>query len=101
MVPVSLESGIVRIQIFVGSCGAAIFKGGSGSPKSRSRLRPSFFLIIFFCLRAIYPEIFYFITMILIQQRIRIIVGEAGFEPGTSAPEVWCAANEPPHLFYI
>ena len=43
----------------------------------------------------LYPEIFYLITMIL--QRIRIIVGDAGFESGTSAPEVWCATNEPPH----
>ena len=25
-------------------------------------------------------------------------MGDAGFEPGTSAPEVWCAINEPPHL---
>ena len=33
----------------------------------------------------------------MILQRIRIIVGDAGFEPGTSAPEVWCAKNEPPH----
>ena len=31
-------------------------------------------------------------------QRIRNIVGDAGFEPETSAPEVWCATNEPPHL---
>ena len=30
----------------------------------------------------LYPEIYYFITIIL--QRIRIIVGEAGFESGTS-----------------
>ena len=34
----------------------------------------------------------------MILQRIRIIVGDTGFEPGTSAPEVWCATNEPPHL---
>ena len=32
----------------------------------------------------------------MILQRIRIIVGDAGFEPGTS--EVWCATNEPSHL---
>ena len=31
----------------------------------------------------------------------RIIVGDAGFKPGTSAPEVWCATNEPPHLHHI
>ena len=30
-------------------------------------------------------------TMIL--QLPRIIVGDAGFEPGTSAPEVWCTTN--------
>ena len=36
-----------------------------------------------------------YFTMIL--QRIKIIVVDAGFEPGTSAPEVWCATNEPPH----
>ena len=35
-------------------------------------------------------------TMIL--QRPRIIVGDADFEPGTSASEVWRATNEPPHL---
>ena len=34
----------------------------------------------------------------MILQRIRIIVVDAGFEPGTSAPEVWCAVNKPPHL---
>ena len=30
------------------------------------------------------------------QHYYRIIVGDAGLEPGTFAPEVWCAANEPP-----
>ena len=34
----------------------------------------------------------------MILQHIRITVVDAGFEPGTSATEVWCAANEPPHL---
>ena len=34
----------------------------------------------------------------MILQRTRIIVGDAGFEPRTSAPEIWCASNEPPHL---
>ena len=29
---------------------------------------------------------------------IRIIVGNTGFEPRTSASEVWYASNEPPHL---
>ena len=29
-------------------------------------------------------------------------MGDAGSELGTSAPEVWCAANEPPsHIIYI
>ena len=38
----------------------------------------------------------------MILQRIRIIVVNAGFEPGTSTPEVWCATNDPPHpqVFY-
>ena len=34
----------------------------------------------------------------MILQRIRIILVDTGFEPVTSAPEVWCATNEPPHL---
>ena len=34
----------------------------------------------------------------IILQRIRIIAVDAGFEPGISAPEVWRAPNEPPHL---
>ena len=34
----------------------------------------------------------------MILQRIRIIVVDAGFEPGTTAPEVWRATNESPHL---
>ena len=33
--------------------------------------------------------VLHYYTMSL--QRIRIIVGDAGFEPGTSASEVWCA----------
>ena len=37
----------------------------------------------------LYPEFLQYYTMIL--QRPRIIVGDAGFEPGTSAPEVWRA----------
>ena len=37
----------------------------------------------------------------MIQQRPRIIVGDARFEPGTCAQEVWRAANEPPHLQLI
>ena len=34
----------------------------------------------------------------MILQRIWIIGGVAGFEPRTSALEVWCATIEPPHL---
>ena len=54
-----------------------------------------FFLNLFFASGVgfpLYPEIVY------ILQRFRIIVGDFGFEPGTSAQEVWCATNEPPHL---
>ena len=45
-----------------------------------------FFLYIFLASGGgspLYPEILQYYTMIL--QRIRIIVGDAGFEPGTSA----------------
>ena len=47
------------------------------------------------------PWVLHYYTMIL--QRIRIIVGDAGFESGTSAPEAWYryASNEPPHLQII
>ena len=31
-------------------------------------------------------------------QRIRNIVGDAGFEPWTYVPEAWCVTNEPLHL---
>ena len=34
----------------------------------------------------------------MILQRPSIIVGDAEIEPGTSAPVVWRATNEPPHL---
>ena len=34
----------------------------------------------------------------MILQRIRIIVVDVEFEPGTSAVEVWRATNETPHL---
>ena len=44
----------------------------------------------------LYPEIFYFITMIL--QHSRIIVGDAGFKPGTSAPEVWATTSPQDNL---
>ena len=39
----------------------------------------------------LYPEFLQYYTMIL--QRPRIIVGDAGFEPGTSASEVWRATK--------
>ena len=46
----------------------------------------------------LYPEIFYIITMIL--QHIRIIVADAGFQPGglltQKSGELY--PNEPPHL---
>ena len=62
-----------------------------------------FFLFSFFLFFAsgvgspLYPE-FFLLYYTIILQRIRIIVGDAGFEPGNSAPEVWCATDEPPHL---
>ena len=37
------------------------------------------------------PEFLQYYTMIL--QRPRVIVGDAGYEPGTSASEVWRATN--------
>ena len=77
-----------------------------------------FFIYIFFWpqVEVLFPfpeEILKYYTMIL--QRPRIIVEDAGFEPGTSAPEVWRAtfsyairycmafsynkiSNEPPHF---
>ena len=61
--------------------------------------QPSFFKYIFLASGGgspLYPEFLQYYTMIL--QRPRIIVGDAGFEPGTSASEVWCTSNEPPHL---
>ena len=53
-----------------------------------------------FCLRVSFSNLnlFYIITLYMIMQRIGIIVGDAGFEPAPSAPEVWCATNEPPHF---
>ena len=54
-----------------------------------------FFLCIFFWPQ-FYPEFLQYYTMIL--QRPRIIVGDAGFEPRTTASEVWRATNETPHL---
>ena len=50
------------------------------------------FVQYIFCLRgqfpSLYPQLYsvHYITMIL--QRIKIVVGDAGFDPGTSAPEV-------------
>ena len=50
------------------------------------------FLKIFFSLTSL-PWVLNYYTM-----SCRIIVRDAGFELGSSAPEVWCATNEPPHL---
>ena len=61
-----------------------------------------YFLKIFFGLRGRFPSlprVLHYYTMIL--QRSRIIVGDAGFVPGTFAPEVWCTTNEPPQLHII
>ena len=55
-----------------------------------------FFLYIFLASGGGFP-LYY--TMIL--QRPRIIVGDSGFEPETSAPEVWGATNEPPENMHI
>ena len=56
----------------------------------------SFYLLFFLFLflasgggSTLYPEFLQYETMIL--QRPRIIVGDSGFEPGTSASEVWRA----------
>ena len=52
-----------------------------------------------FCLRGRLPSlpwVFYIIT--LWSCSTSGSVGDAGFEPGTSALEVWCTTNEPPHL---
>ena len=37
----------------------------------------------------------------MILQRPCILLGDAGFEPGASASEVWCATNEPPHSIEV
>ena len=66
----------IRIYYFVCFLFVCFFASGGGSP--------------------LYPEFLLYETMIL--QRSRIIEGDAGFEPGTSASEVWRATNEPPHL---
>ena len=42
------------------------------------------------------PYLLQYYTMLL--QPPRIIVGDAEFEPRTSASEVWHTTNEPPHL---
>ena len=64
------------------------------------RLQDFCYFLHLFCLRGRFPalpwDFLYYYTMVL--QLIKIIVGDAGFEPGTSAPKVWCATNEPPHL---
>ena len=69
---------------------------------THSQLRTNFFFVYFLSSGGgspLYPELLQYNTMIL--QRIRIIVFDAGFEPEISAPEVWCATNEPSHLKLI
>ena len=34
----------------------------------------------------------------ILQRIFRIIVGDAGFESGTTAQEVWCTTKEPTYL---
>ena len=63
-----------------------------GSGYSSAKRNKSLFFVYFF--GPLYPEIKQYNTMIL--QSIKIIAVDAGFEPGTSAPEVWRATNEPP-----
>ena len=43
-------------------------------------------------------EIFHMQYFTMNLQWPRIIVEDAGFEPGTTASEVWCATSEPPQL---
>ena len=70
----------------------------------KSKRKWLFRIKVFFCIffwphvevSPLLPEILQFYTMIL--QRLRIIVEDVGFEPGTSVPEVWRATKEPPHL---
>ena len=59
------------------------------------------YIYFFFCLRdkgffSLSSDFLHYDTTIL--QRIRIIVGDARFEPGTSAPEVWCAIPMSNHI---
>ena len=63
---------------------------------NRKESKYIFFLYIFLASGGGFP-LYY--TMIL--QRPRIIVGDSGFEPETSAPEVWGATNEPPENMHI
>ena len=44
-----------------------------------------------------HPEFFYTFLHNDPAAHQRHIVKDAGFEPWTSAPEVWYASNEPPH----
>ena len=61
-----------------------------------------FYFIFYFCLRGRFPSLLYSEIFYRIHNdpaaHHGIIVGDAGLESGTSAPEVWCAGNEPPHL---
>ena len=66
-----------------------------------SMLQALEFCRIFFCLKGKFLSLpwdfLHYDTIIL--QRIRIIVGDAGFEPGTLAPEVWCTKISNKHIF--
>ena len=55
----------------------------------------------FFCFRGRFSSLpCNFCTLFtMVLQHIRIIVGDAGFDPGTSALEVWRASNEPPQIY--
>ena len=46
----------------------------------------------------LYHEIYIVTRYTMIMQRIRTIVEDSGFEPGTAASAVWRATGEPPHL---
>ena len=46
----------------------------------------------------LYPEIYIVTRYTMIMQRIRTIVEDSGFEPGTAASAVWRATGEPLHL---
>ena len=87
-----IYSFIVDVCVFYGSFPMAFIIFCYGS-----RI---FLFQIFFCLRCRFPlsNLRFSTLYTMILQCIRIIVGDDGFEPGISDPEIWCATNEPPHL---